>query len=447
MKFSAIRNLVGLVAISGIALAKSEVLNCEKLKSIDDYSVRDCTENENGRILGLAIRIYDGINEKAVKDIFSLKYLRTLTVEAPYQENVQLSLENMTYLKELDITIDSVEEFGYRDYREYIIERGKFAKNGLKLPQSIKKLAFEGIELTQDVIDEVATLPKLNELELRYSTTKNLNFDSFTKSKKLTTLIIAEKNADGYDGYLADNVVNHFTAVKNLKFYNVELNNNIINDISKLSLLENLELINTRQDNLDYSPLKNLTKLTALSIYSPYTYGDYGDEGGVRVLNEYDESILKSLSQLKRLNLEDIKMSSRFVKSINTLSNLRELTIIPSLSYYEKDKEIEIFDITSFNNLQKLTSIVIDGMHIYYNERYKYVYYNGKFDLSKFKKLRKIYVNKGISQKHIKQIASLKYVEEVYLRGMDTELNIDALKSLSTLKVLEVNDEKIISKV
>jgi len=353
----------------------------------------------------------------------------------------------MKYLKELDIAMNTVDEFGYRDYYECIIERGKFAENGLKLPQSIKKVTLEGIELTQDVIDEVATLPKLNELELRYSTTKNLNFDSFTKSKKLTTLIIAEKNADGYDGYLADNVVNHFTAVKNLKFYNVELNNNIINDISKLSLLENLELINTRQDNLDYSPLKNLTKLTALGIDSPYTYGGYGDEGGIRVLYEYDETILNSLSKLKRLNLEDIKMSSRFVKSINTLSNLRELTIIPSLSYYEKDKKIEIFDITSFNNLQKLTSIVIDGMHIYYNERYKYVYYNGKFDLSKFKKLRKIYVNHGINQEHIDQIASLKYVEEVYLKGVDTELDYDALKSLSTLKVLEINYDQILPKV
>jgi len=357
----------------------------------------------------------------------------------------------MKYLKELDIAMNTVDEFGYRDYYECIIERGKFAENGLKLPQSIKKVTLEGIELTQDVIDEVATLPKLNELELRYSTTKNLSFDSFANSENLTTLTIAEKNAEGYDGYLADNVVRHFKSVKNLKLHSVELNNQIIKDISKLSLLENLELINTRQNRLNYSSLKNLTKLTALSIYSPYTYGDYGDEGGVRVLNEYDESILKSLSQLKRLNLEEIKMSSSFVKSINTLSNLRELTIIPELGYYDRysnNEKTKVFDISSFDNLQKLTSIVLDGLYISYEDKQgNQVYYNGKFDLSKFKKLRKIYVNKGISQKHIKQIASLKYVEEVYLRGMDTELNIDALKSLSTLKVLEVNDEKIISKV
>ncbi|OUM70316.1 hypothetical protein PIROE2DRAFT_1445 [Piromyces sp. E2] len=445
MRFSTVQKIVALVSLSGLALAKSDV-TCKQLKETEDLYVRECKENDNGEIVDLAIGINNKVAEDTYNKVYSLDSLQKLDITSTDVKNeYSFPLEKLTNLKDLSIEINLVDEFGYRDHYEYKITRGKIAKDGLKLPTGINKLKIEGIDLKQENVDSISALPELEDLEFRYVTTQKLNFESFAKSKKLTNLAIHEQTANLYEGYLADGVINNFKSVKNLSLSKVTLNNNIVKDISELSQLENLYLGGTVQNKLDYTPLKKLSNLTTLSINSPNLSLDYGDESGVKEIGEYNEAILNSVSHLKHLSLDYIKMSKDFVDSINTLSDLEELSIVPRHSYYDRSADQYIFDLTSFDNLEKLTSISLDGVYITLKDKDGNEFKsNGKVDFTKFKNLKKVYVNNGLTQEHVKQLATLENIEQINLDGESaTKLDIEVLKSLPKLQSLIVDDKRI----
>jgi len=95
----------------------------------------------------------------------------------------------------------------------------------------------------------------------------------------------------------------------------LDLNNNLLTDISGIKLFKNLETLYLFNNELtDISVLKYLTKLKKLNIsYNRLT----------------DISVLKNLNNLEILAIRNLKLKSDQIQYINSLKNLKEL-------WYEK---------------------------------------------------------------------------------------------------------------
>ncbi|ORX68908.1 L domain-like protein [Anaeromyces robustus] len=419
MKFTSLKNILCFITFFNIALVKAEN-DCKKIQDIIDKSsyLSKCEENENGKVINLSIDFCDELKPENVDKVLSFNTIETLSYHNRVIKNDAISFEKLTNLKELTFANYEYSEFGYRDYYSFIVDRGQFAKNGIKLPKSLKKLSFVGLEFNQDAIDEITTLTNLEEIEFKYCILDKLNLEALSKLEKLTTLTVTDNQADDYEGYLSDNVLKHFKYLNKLTLDAVNLNNEHIKEISILTNLKELNLVNTAQDKLNYESFKNLSNLTTLNI-------------DTKAYIQYNEDILKYVKNLKKLKLDNIhKITPVLIKDINGLTELEELSIIPLLKYEEYKKNVQPFDITSLDNLKNLKSLVLDGDNIYYN---------GKFDLSLFKNLRRLYINHGVYQEHIDQMTTLKNLEELYLYNVNfKDLKLDALKNLNNLTVLEI---------
>eukprot|EP00833_Pecoramyces_ruminatium_P002005 jgi/Orpsp1_1/1176037/evm.model.c7180000056173.1 len=420
MKNFSLKNIIYFITLSSFALIKAEN-DCATIKEIikNGGYINDCVENEQGNVINLSIDYCNEISSENIDKIFAFDTIETLTYHNREIKNDFVPFDKLTHLKELYFINYIYDEFGYRNYYEFSVNFGQFASD-VKLPKSIKKLTIEGLEFNQQAINEIATLTDLEEVTLNYCMIDKLDLEAIGELKKLSTLTIRENHANNYNGYLATNVLKHFKHLKTLTFIAVKLNDEHINEISALTHLKELIFKNIVFSNLNFESFENLSNLTALEIEP---------RSGI----PFEENILKYSKNLKKLILRSFKeVTSSLNEDINNLNELEELRIIPKMEYEEyKDKTVQPFDITTLTNLKNLKTLELDGNNIYYN---------GKFDLSIFKKLRSLSINHGVFQEHIDQMATLTDLEELYLNNVSFEnLNLDGLKNLKKLTILEIH--------
>ena len=255
MKFTLVRNILGLAFVAGLALAKTN--NYDKIYSYKDLSTENCDTNKKGEIE--TIDYYLEKTTTVDERILSLNSLKVLEISCYVNAEHNLEFDRLSNLRSLQI------KFKIQPLSDTsgIFIGGKFAKNGLKLPKSLKYLSISGADLNQDVIDEIASLPNLESLDFPFFDTSKLNLENFSKCKSLSSLEIFVRYQD-----IPDNLISSFKTVKNLTLDDINLNEKVIKDISSLTQLENLSIqIDDKMINkVNIDSLKSLPNLKSFKI-------------------------------------------------------------------------------------------------------------------------------------------------------------------------------------
>ena len=228
-----------------------------------------------------------------------------------------------------------------------------------------------------DSLKPLENLDKLNYLRV-IDNEKELNLESLNELLQLETL------------YLQNNVLNDISPISNLdNLVNLGLGNTGINDsdLEYIIDLNNLKRLYIFDNNLnDISILNNLIQLQELSLY--------------RNPNIKNLSVLKELSNLTLLNLGATNLQNEDLNVIKDLENLELLAI----------HDNPISDISSLKNLESLISLYIYWCEI----------------------------------ENIEVVQNFKNLE--LLSMMDNEIsNIEPVSGLTNLEILSFTDNKISS--
>jgi len=248
MRISLLNGIISLISFSSLALARTTGDCAEIYSLVGSKYVPNCEEDENGKVTLLEINTF--LDQKIANRVFSYDSIKSLKYKHQNLENNKLFLEKLGNLEELDISIYKANEYKSLDYYSFNVHRGKFVKNGFKLPKAIEKLKIEGIDLTQEFIDEVTTLLNLKELEFKYCDYHYVNFEGFSNLVNLSTLTIDEKIADNYTGCIGNKILKNFSNIKKLVLNNVKLTLNHLKEISSLINLKELDLDEASQEQL-----------------------------------------------------------------------------------------------------------------------------------------------------------------------------------------------------
>jgi len=114
-------------------------------------------------------------------------------------------------------------------------------------------------------------------------------------------------------------IENRNGAITSLSFSG-EPNSTIINNISTMTYLVNLEIYDGSLDNLDLQPLTNLSKLKTLHLecsYSRYGSKKYKIKGGS----------FKGLKKVKKLSIRGFTINETVIKDISSMPKLEDLTL------------------------------------------------------------------------------------------------------------------------
>ncbi|OUM63617.1 hypothetical protein PIROE2DRAFT_9762 [Piromyces sp. E2] len=143
-------------------------------------------------------------------------------------------------------------------------------KNTLKDLKKLKILKIEGIKISQENIDEIATLDNLESLSFDYSyLDDSLNYKPINNLQKLTKLEILSSNFQDsdYELYYPKDIPKDLVTNKGIK----ELTLPSWEDPSLIDpkYFPNLETLTFESDNIDLNILGKFDKLTNLTIGSP----------------------------------------------------------------------------------------------------------------------------------------------------------------------------------
>jgi len=197
---------------------------------------------------------------------------------------------------------------------------GKIKKGFLKNFKNLKELTINHIDISQDNIDEIASLSKLKKLTFYECKFVNLNFEALKSHKTLTTLIFRYRYGRySYGSDLQKNILKNLKSIKHLEIIGYEMTQSNIDEIGTLTNLEYLKYhINSK---LNLEPQKKLEKLSTLGIsyYEHWMDGDLDEESSVKIKR------LNLPRNLKTLMIEDIDLSDDNYREIVSLSNLEKL--------------------------------------------------------------------------------------------------------------------------
>jgi len=261
---------------------------------------------------------------------------------------------------------------------------------------------------------------KLDEIPKNVNKLTNLN-----KLKNLESLTISYDatvaGGIGNDIYLAfgiiaENTLKDLTSLKNLRFYGIELTQKNIEDISTLTNLEKLYIIDSViKDSNDYESLSKLENVKYLEV-KPRDYGD---------LTEFVNTI-KSVEELVLVNI-DKKGSIK----VDSLPNVEKI------SWY-----INQFDVSSLGKLEKLESLDLD-----------FGYYNDLSSLEQVNQIKKLIIRKdrippGAAGNEPEEL-TFKFSEESQLKDLTityailSDSDISELLKLKNLEKLVIRDTKL----
>jgi len=388
-------------------------------------NLSSCIVNDDGKVSTMKINNYD-LTKKEIDKLLSYNTINVLEfsnieVDEIYVrkrplESSSFILDNLTNLEDLSIVFyDSKYSFEISGYE--VIKR---TFDNLKLPKSLKKLQFTGIKFSQNDIDEISTLTKLEELTLVNCEYDDLNLKSLENLGNISSLILNESITFEILGTANTNILKFMKPLKKLVINDITLTQENINDIATLNNLEDLLIKFKHEDGLDFSSFENLSKLTYLKLEKAY-------------YNSYEHLIptnfIKNLSNLKNLTIYLLNINEDNIKEINSLVSLESLELY--LPTYAN------LDLT-FNNLSNLIYLYIYGSN------------NVTIDFPNSENLKQLFIfNIKCTQKIIDDISNLTSLENLTLSGMEVSgINFDDLSNLSNLTELNFSSsQNILSEI
>jgi len=438
-------NLIFKSLLSSLLLAtyvNAEHNDCAKLLKLGTKNIKECIENDHGRVVSLNVNNYDLTQEELnsilkYKSITSLNYddyIYKYNIDADYHFSINhvtfddIDFSGLTNLKELNVSIYEKIDFTYKDYSEYSMTRHIF-DDKIKLPPQLNKLKLVGFELTQIGIDKLSTLSNLEELSLNDCECKNLDYSSLS-NLNVTKLSVPVTN-------VTPDFISHF---KNLKQFEMGFDissQEYIDTLETLTSLEELK-INSYKSDINYDPINNLINLKSLEISIEDLQKSSNVFSNLKNLkklylyvNTVPQSIFNEIKRLKNLEYLDLTVDS---SNESTLPSLKKLTKLSEL--HLENVKLSQTSVDDMNKLTNIKKLLLDNMD-----------FSGLTADSwkSFTKLNELsIVNCKLSQDVIDAIASFSNVKSLNLRDVDLkELNLDSWKSLTNLSELYLSNVEL----
>jgi len=392
-----------------------------------EENVFSCIENSNGELITLKLS-NDDLEQKDIDKLLSYNTITSLYYQmytGYYEEESTIknrqrkfpsAISKLSNLKELYISYYEIEEWHtHSTYYTNSIEKNIISN----LPKDLRKLGLTDFSLTQDNINEMASLPNLENLIL--SNCENINdldFSPFEKSEKITNLEIYFRSGRFYSGHsVGKNIIKYFKHLKYLSLYEMEMSQDNINEIGTLTNLEKLKT--SINSSLNLEPLRNLNNLSSCNIEY---YESKMDDSEIEDIDFNIE--LKLPKNIKQLTTGNIKISLSNIEEISTLLSLEELNIII-------DPSINLDSLTKLNKLSTL-NIFCSGDYL---EDLKAI------NLKIPKNLKNLQLNEvKLTQSTLEEISSCTTLEKLLMFdcSFDEKLNLDSFKNLKNLLELTI---------
>jgi len=306
----------------------------------------DCKVNNKGKVTVLYIYLHCLENEQ-LETILSYK-----------------TIDYLSLLKRIDYGItseDIISKYGCSstptDYKilntltnlNVLYLQGEMDNNLFSnIPKSVELLQLSYLNLTQKMVDELSKLTNINKLRIGdVEFDKDLDFSKFKNLKNLDSIYLS-----GEESLYVGNLLKNCRYVKSLDAYLSTFNEEIFNDISYMTNLEEISLdLCTLEDDVSFSSLYKLKNLTTLSII-----------GSGYVLNNKVSPNFFKLTQLKSFTLLDsgLKFTISKDKSLSwaNLKNLEYLQITDDDTYTMEGYK-ELFDLSYLGDLTNLKEVYI----------------------------------------------------------------------------------------
>jgi len=373
VKLNSLVKLLSICALLGVASGTKK--ECEQLDisfdNNENLSVGFCRENDDGQIISLELKGVT-MNQDDVDEIAKYTALRDLDL-------VRLDLPENLNFKSLHLDVLFIDNLKLgRKTNKF---SNKYIPNGiLKTLKNVKKVYISSNKISQNTIDELGSLSKIESLYLLNSGfDENIDYSPLKNAKKLTQLTLDTYGSENPVGGLPESLckvksltslsvsANSVTTIpkcisnlKKLEYLDLSYNEitSVPNEIGKLTNLVELKL---NDNNISSCPsalnkLKNLEKLSLK--YNQIKKVSISGLSSLEELtlnnNELTSVSLKNLSNLKSLEIYTNKISS-FPSSIYKLKNLEVLLIS-----YNKISSIS----SDIKNLTKLKTLDISNNKI-----------------------------------------------------------------------------------
>jgi len=273
--------------------------NCKEIKDYlsklkkdengdDVYYLETCNENSSGKVTEL--EIYDhNMATKDIEKILSYDSIKTFKYTIDFDAykfedepekkddsrkkvNKLTNLKKLKNLENLYIHYSSEKPDGIGVNFYYY---GQLEKNTLKDLKSLKSLELEGIELSQNNLEEISALTNLKTLKFSNMVFKKCkDYEPLNKLKNV-------KNLELQKSEVTSELVNAIKSVKELVV--LDANNNIKFDLPNV-------------EKITYDRTKDLTSLAKLKKLNELYLTFYG-------YSEYDLASLEKVNQLKKLTI------------------------------------------------------------------------------------------------------------------------------------------------
>jgi len=405
MKFNHLTKvLTGLACLSSVAFAGdcNDIKDYLKNNKYVDKIIEECVENDDGKVTTLKINnVRLSLSQNNINKLTSFKTLSTL--EYKYKQEYIFNIRNYyyeeanEYLYDNDtgvivtgesdnsdeipeITVPSFKIDGLTELKEFTLINYSFSNkyfnpylygwfepklskitsdNVFKLPNSLKKLSIQGIELNQEYIDTIANLANLEELNLSHCNYDKLKIDSL---KDIPSITIEDQDHYGMYGSIPENVISQFSNVKKLTLNHIELDGYMLKEIGGLENLEELTLqkcveidfysfmsarpaclyegtkcYDIQRHDLDWNNLKNLSKLKSLTIVD----GKITDP----------KNVTQEMENLENYSISNNDVSTEYYELLNRQDSLRD-----AINEKYKENDGSVVSITHLN-LLRLTKL------------------------------------------------------------------------------------------
>ncbi|KAG4108365.1 L domain-like protein [Neocallimastix lanati (nom. inval.)] len=263
--------------------------------------------------------LYIKLSQSNIDEITSLKNLKELNLEL-YSDINDLKFDSFDQLDKLTkLTISNPTS---RSYTSLFT----LNKNILNHFKYVKELYISGLEIKQQVFNDISNMVTLENLSIGIDSSLTIDLTKMDKLKDLSLFPYSEHN-------ISENI--SFKLPKNIESLAIDINlsNDNVNEIGKLTKLETLT-ININSVSID--PFENLNNLKVLNIGK---YNGY----------EKDKFKLKFPKGLKELYIDEIELSNANFEEIASLTSLEKLRIT-----YNELKSIPE-SIYSLENLKELS--------------------------------------------------------------------------------------------
>jgi len=455
--------------------------DCNSFKASFNGDVENCEEN-GGDITSLAIYSKE-LNEEVLQKISSLVSLEKLNVSTSSTEVDITPLNKLENLVELGIE---------GSYDTTNASKNKFKKSCFSSFKNLKKLTLANLVLSEDVLNDLATLEKLEYIRYNGIVTPEVveAVSSLTSLKTLDVYVrVSEMEIDlsplhklenlekmifecrvhkvrNTNYGFADNSFGGLDHLKTLDLYGFSFANYTTEDISNMAAIEEIEFKRCNyQEASSFEPFEKINDHLQSLLFSGYHY--------FKSAALYDFPAIHSLTNLKKLTVEDTYIAAipeeignltsleYFSSSYNDFTEIPDsITNLKNIKYLDLSsndisalplglsnmKNLEHFDISNndvaelpsdFNKLTKLQYLaitdndsVVPGISV----------------LKNFKNLKTLYISDlGLKEypTWLKSLTKLEYLDLSYNEIVKVDKSIGNLVNLKTLNL----DNNLISEL